>query len=94
MCTKRVAKKKYGLSIKDSRQLKNQSKNNNDNNNGDNNSNNANLARTLIFQVDTGKNKSLKGGLKNVECSLMYFLGDFSCSQWFCTFVRFICWSK
>ena len=53
---KRVAKKKYGLSIKDSRHLKNQSKNNNDNNNGDNNSNNTNLARTLIFQVDTGKN--------------------------------------
>ena len=47
----------------------NQSKNNNDNNNGDSNSNNANLA------------VGLKVGLKNVECSLMYFLGDFSCSQ-------------
>ena len=34
----------------------NQSKNNNDNNNGDSNSNNANLAQTLIFQVDTGRN--------------------------------------
>ena len=41
--TKRVAKSKYGLSIKDSRNLKNQSKNNDDNNNGENNSNNTNL---------------------------------------------------
>ena len=49
---KRVAKKKYGLSIKDSRHLKNQRKNNN----GDSNSNNTNLAWALIFQVDTGKN--------------------------------------
>ena len=48
--------KKYGLSIKDSRHLKNEGKNNNENNNDDNNSNNTNLARTLIFQFDTGKN--------------------------------------
>ena len=53
---KRVNNKKYGLSIKDSRHLKNQSKNNNDNNNGDNNGNNTNLAGKLTFQVDTGKN--------------------------------------
>ena len=56
MYMKRTAKKKYGLSINDSRHFKNQSKNNNDNNNGDNNSNNTNLAGKLIFQVDTGKN--------------------------------------
>ena len=56
MYLKRVSKKKNGLSLKDSRHLKNQSKTNNDNNNGDRNSINANLARTLIFQVDTGKN--------------------------------------
>ena len=52
---KRVAKNKYGLSIKN-RNLKNQSENNDENNNGGNNSNNTNLARTLKFQVDTGKN--------------------------------------
>ena len=50
------SQKKKGLSVKDSRHLKNQGKSNNDNNNGDNNSSNTNLARTLIFQVDTGKN--------------------------------------
>ena len=42
------------MSIKDSRNLKNQSQNNVDNNNGENN--NTNLAQALIFQVDTGKN--------------------------------------
>ena len=39
--------KKYGLPIRDSIHLKNQSNNDNDNNNGDNNSNNTNLARKL-----------------------------------------------
>ena len=53
---KRVAKNKYGLSIKDSKNLKNQSENNDENNNGDNNRSNTNLARTLKFQFDTGKN--------------------------------------
>ena len=52
----RSQKKKNGLSVKDSRHLKNQGKSNNDNNNGDNNSSNTNLVRTLIFQVDIGKN--------------------------------------
>ena len=56
MYTKRVAKNKYGLSIKDSINLKNPSENNDDKNNGENNSNNKNLAQTLIFQVATGKN--------------------------------------
>ena len=56
MYKKHVAKKKYELPIKDSRHLKNQRENNNDNNNGENNRNNTNLAQTLIFQVDTGKN--------------------------------------
>ena len=44
--TKRVAKNKYGLSIKDSRNLKNQNENIDDVNNGNNNSNNKKLART------------------------------------------------
>ena len=51
-CIRNAWPKKYGLSIKDSGHLKNQRKNNN----RDNNSNNTNLARALIFQVDTGKN--------------------------------------
>ena len=55
MYTKRVAKNKYGLSIKDSRNLKNQSENNDDNNNVENNCKNTNLDGTLIFQ-DTGNN--------------------------------------
>ena len=54
--TRSQKKKKNGLSVKDSRHLKNQGKSNNDNNNGDNNSSNTNLVRTLIFQVDIGKN--------------------------------------
>ena len=44
------------MSIKDSRNLKNQSENNDDNNNDENNSNNTNLGGKLIFQVDTGNN--------------------------------------
>ena len=51
MYTKRVAKNKYGLSIKDSRNLKNQSENNDDNNNVENNCKNTNLDGTLIFQT-------------------------------------------
>ena len=54
MCS--VAKNKYRLSIKDSRNLKSQSQNNDDNNNDENNSNNTNLGGKLIFQVDTGNN--------------------------------------
>ena len=56
MHTKRVAKNKYGLSIKEIRNLKNPSDNNNDKNNGENNSSNNNLAQTLISQVGAGKN--------------------------------------
>ena len=56
MCNKRVAKKKYGLSLNDRKNLKDQSKNNDANNYGENNSSNTNLPRILIFQVDTGKN--------------------------------------
>ena len=53
--TKCVAKSKYGLSIKDSRNLKTQSENNDDNNNAENNCKNTNLDGALIFQ-DTGNN--------------------------------------
>ena len=56
MYTKRVAKNKYGLSIKESRNLKNPSDNNDDKNNRESNSNNKNLAQTLISQAGTGKN--------------------------------------
>ena len=56
MCTKRVAKNKYGLSLNDLKNLKDQSENNDANNYGENNSSNTNLLRILIFQVDTGKN--------------------------------------
>ena len=56
MCNKRVAKNKYGLSLNDRKNLKDQSKNNDANNYGENNSSNTNLPRILIFQVDTGKN--------------------------------------
>ena len=56
MCNKRVAKNKYGLSLNDRKNLKDQSENNDANNYGENNSSNTNLPRILIFQVDTGKN--------------------------------------
>ena len=56
MCNKRVAKNKYGLSLNDLKNLKDQSENNDANNYGENNSSNTNLPRILIFQVDTGKN--------------------------------------
>ena len=56
MCNKRVAKNKYGLSLNDRKNLKDQSKNNDANNYGENNSSNTNLPRILIFQVETGKN--------------------------------------
>ena len=56
MCTKRVAKNKYGLSLNDLKNLKDQSENNDANNYGENNSSNTNLPRILIFEVDTGKN--------------------------------------
>ena len=58
MYTKRVAKNKYGLSIKESRNLKNPSDNNDDKNNRESNSNNKNLAQTLISQYfETLKNR-------------------------------------
>ena len=109
MYTKRVAKNKYGLSIKDSRNLKNQSENNDDNNNVENNCKNTNLDGTLIFQ-DTGNNVvwnsrkscSRKTFFKGVFCCYLfdcsstclfvcfcYFLGDFSRSHWYFTFVRY-----
>ena len=56
MYTKRVPKNKYGLSLNDSKNLKDQSENNDDNNYGENNSSNTNLPLILMFQVDTGKN--------------------------------------
>ena len=56
MCNKRVAKNKYGLSLNDRKNLKDESENNDANNYGENNSSNTNLPRILIFQVDTGKN--------------------------------------
>ena len=98
------------MSIKDGRNLKNQSENNDDNNKGENNSNNTNLVQTLVFQVDTGKKvvwnsrklSSRKTFFKSVLYYYLfdwsstflllcfcYFLGGFSCSQWFCTFVRY-----
>ena len=79
------------MSIKDSRHLKNQRKNNN----GDNNSNNANLARALVFQVDTGKN--VENHLENSRKSSSrkrktFFKGVFYCYLFDCSSASlFIC---
>ena len=55
--------------------LKNQSQNNDENNNGENNSNNANLAQTLIFQVDTDKNVvTLENRLQGKHFLRVYFI--------------------
>ena len=84
MYTKCVAKNKYRLSIKNSRNSKNQSQNNDDNNNGENNSNNTNLARTLLFQVDTGKNvvwNSRKSSSRKTFFKGVFYCHLFDCSS-------------
>ena len=79
------------MSVKDSTNLKNQSENNDENDNGENNSNNTNLAQTLVFQVDTGKNvvwNSRKSSSRKTFFKGVFYCYLFDCSST-CLFVCF-----